>query len=98
MAAGVDRFRPTAAALALRPGQYIEFGAMGEKADIAITLRALSRRFRPQTTRTASLAKVVTQPATEATAVFGPDVYGQADEDEQDTFDGSWIELHKLNG
>jgi hypothetical protein len=37
-------------------------------------------------------------PAAEATAVFGPDVDGQADEDEQDTFEGSWIELHELNG
>jgi hypothetical protein len=44
------------------------------------------------------LAEEVTQPAVEATAVFGPDVSGQANEDEQDTFEGSWIELHELNG
>jgi hypothetical protein len=30
--------------------------------------------------------------------MFGPDVDGQADEDEQDTFKGSWIELHDLKG
>ena len=44
---GVDLFGTTAATLTFRPGQHIQFGAMGEKADIAITLRALSRRFRP---------------------------------------------------
>jgi hypothetical protein len=82
MTTGVDRFRPTAMTLVFRPGQYIQFGSMGEKADISITLRALSRRFQPQTTRTASLAKVVTQPAAGATAVFGPDVSGQANKNE----------------
>jgi len=35
-------------------------------------------------------------PAGDTTAVFGPDVDGQADEDDQDTFKGSWIEVHKL--
>jgi hypothetical protein len=25
-------------------------------------------------------------------------INSQANEDEQDTFDGSWIELHELNG
>ena len=33
--------------------------------------------------RTSSLAEEVTQSAAEATAVFGPDVSGQADKDEQ---------------
>ena len=37
MAAGVDRFGTAAAALAFRPGQYIQFGAMGEEGAIAIT-------------------------------------------------------------
>jgi hypothetical protein len=62
---------------------------MGEKADIAIALGALSRRLRLQVARTASLAKVVMLPAAEATAVFGPDVNGQADKYEQCTFEGS---------
>jgi hypothetical protein len=30
--------------------------------------------------------------------VIGPEVDGYADKDEQDTFEGSWIELHELNG
>ena len=45
MTAGINDFRTAAAALALRPGQHIQFLVMGEKADIAITLRALGRRF-----------------------------------------------------
>jgi hypothetical protein len=32
--------------------------------------------------------------AAEAKAVFGPDLSNRANEDEQDTFEGSWIELH----
>ena len=45
-----------------------------------------------------SLAKVVTKPAAEGTAVFGPDVIGQVDDDEKDTFEESWIELNELKG
>ena len=47
MTAGFDRFGAAAATLALRPGQYFQLGALVEKADIAKTLRTLSRRFRP---------------------------------------------------
>ena len=39
MTAGIDRLWTTAGALAFGPGQHIQFGAMGEKADITITLR-----------------------------------------------------------
>ena len=89
MTAGVDRFRPATATLAFRPGQHIQFGAMREKADIAITLRAFSRRLRLQVARAASLAEEVMPPAAEATAVFGQDVDGQAKKDEQYAFEGS---------
>jgi hypothetical protein len=95
---GVDDFRAATATLPFRPGQYVQLGAMEKKADIAITLRALGRRLRLQVARVASLAEEVMPPAAEATAVFGPDINSQANEDEQDTFDGSWIELHELNG
>jgi hypothetical protein len=96
--AGINDFRPAAAALAIGPGQYIQFGALGEEGAIAITLRALSRRLRLQVAWPASLAEEVMPPTADATTVFGPDVDDQADEDEQDTFEGSWIELHELNG
>jgi hypothetical protein len=62
---------------------------MGEKADIAITLRALGRRLRLQVARTASLAEEVMPPAAEATAVFSPDINSQADKDKDCTFEGS---------
>jgi hypothetical protein len=55
---------------------------MREKAGIAITLRTLGRRLRLQVAGTASLAEEVIPPTAEATAVFGPDVDGQADKDE----------------
>jgi len=45
-----------------------------------------------------TLEKIVTQPAAETTAVSGPDVNGQVDEDDQDPFKESWIELHELKG
>ena len=64
--ASVNRLWTAAAALAFRPGQHIQFGAMGEEADIAITLRTLNRRFRPQATWNSSLAEEVTPPAAEA--------------------------------
>jgi hypothetical protein len=60
-----------------------------EKADIAITLGAIIWRFRLQSARTATLPTEVIPPVAEATAVFGPDVDGQADKDKQDTFEGS---------
>ena len=71
---------------------------MGEKRAITITSWAVYWRLWLQVTWAASLAEVILQPAADTTAVFGPDVDGQADEDEQDTFEGSWIELHELNG
>ena len=89
MAAGVDRLRTSTRTLTFRPGQHIQFGAMGEKADIAITLRALGRRLRLQVARTASLAEEVMPPAAEATAVFSPDINSQADKDKDCTFEGS---------
>ena len=89
MAAGVDRLRTSTRTLTFRPGQHIQFGAMGEKADIAITLGAIIWRFRLQSARTATLPTEVIPPAAEATAVFGPDVNGQADKYEQCTFEGS---------
>ena len=99
MAAGVDhRFGTAAAALALRPGQHSQFGALGEEGAVAITSWAVYWRLWLQAAWAASLAEEVMQPAAETTAVFGPDVDGQADEDEQDTFEGSWIELHEPNG
>ena len=45
MTAGVDRFRPATATLAFRPGQNIQFGAMRDERDIAISPWALSRRL-----------------------------------------------------
>jgi len=98
MTAGVDRFRPTTVTLPFRPGQYFQLGAMGKKADIAITLRALNRRLRLQATRATSLAEEVMPPTAEATAVFGPDVDCQADAGKYGEFKRSWIELHELNG
>ena len=98
MAAGVDRFGTAAAALAFRPGQHFQLGALGEEGAIAITSRAVYWRLWLQVAGAASLAEEFMPPAADATTVFGPDVDGQADEDEQDTFEGSWIELHELNG
>jgi hypothetical protein len=98
MAAGFDRFGTAAAALAIRPGQHFQLGALGEEGAIAITSWAVYWRLWLQVAWAASLAKVFTHAAADTTAVFGPDVDGQADEDEQDTFEGSWIELHELNG
>jgi hypothetical protein len=66
--------------------------------DIAISLRTFSKGFWLQVAGTAFLAKAFTRPATKATVVICPDVDGQADKDEQDTFEGNWIELHELNG
>ena len=79
MTAGINDFRTAAWAFPLGPRQHIQFGTMGQKADVTITLRALSGRFRLQATWTASLAEEVMPPAAEATTVFGPDVDGQAD-------------------
>ena len=89
MTAGVDRFRPSAATLAFRPGQHIQFGAMREKADIAVTLGAIIWRFRLQSARTATLPKEVMPPTADATTVFGQDVGAQADKDKQYAFEGS---------
>ena len=98
MTAGVDRLWTATAALALRPGQYIQFGALGEEGAIAITSWAVFWRLWFQVAGAASLAEVILYPAADATTVVGPDVDGQAEGDEQDTFEGSWIELHELNG
>ena len=95
---GVYNFRTAAAALAFGPGQHIQFGAMGEEGEIAAALRAVLGGLWLQVAWAAPLAEVVLKPAPDATAVFGPDVDGQADKDEQDTFEGSWIELHELKG
>ena len=89
MATCVNNFRTTAAALAFRLGQNIQLGTMGEEGEIAMTLWAVFWGFSFQVTRASSLAEVVLQPAAEATAVFGPDVNGQADKYEQCTFEGS---------
>ena len=62
---------------------------MGEEGEIAMTLWAVFWGFSFQVTRATALAEVVLQPAAEATAVFGPDVNGQADKYEQCTFEGS---------
>ena len=98
MAAGVDRLWTAAAALAFGLGQHIQFGTMGEEGEITAALRAVLGGLRLQVTWTSSLAEEVMPPAADTTAVFCPDVNGQADENEQDAFEGSWIELHELNG
>jgi hypothetical protein len=82
MTAGVDRLWTTATTLAFRPGQHIQFESIGENGAIAITSWAVYWRLWLQVSWAASLAKVVTQPAAEETAVFGPDVNGQADKNE----------------
>ena len=59
MAAGVDRFGTAAAALAIRPGQHFQLGALGEKGAIAITSWAVYWRLWLQVAWAASLAEVV---------------------------------------
>ena len=54
-----------------------------------MTSWAVFRRLWLQVAWAASLAEVILLPAAEATAVFGPDVNGQADKDEKCTFEGS---------
>ena len=98
MTAGINYLWTATAALALRPGQHFQLGAMGEEGAIAITSWAVFWRLWFQVAWAASLAEEVMPPAAEATAVFCPDVNGQADENEQDTFVESWIELHELKG
>ena len=96
--AGVNDFRTAAAALAIRPGQHFQLGALGEEGAIAITSWAVYWRLWLQVARTASLAEEVMPPAAKATVVFGPDINSQADKDKDYTFEGSWIELHELKG
>jgi hypothetical protein len=64
MTAAVDNLRPAAAALAIRPGQHIQFGAMGEEGAIAITSWAVFWRLWLQVAGTASLAEEAMPPAT----------------------------------
>jgi hypothetical protein len=62
---------------------------MVEEGAIAITSWAVFRRLWLQVAWAASLAEEFKPPAADTTTVFGPDVDGRADEDEQDTFEGS---------
>ena len=74
---GVKDLRSSVVALAFRPGQQIQFGAMGEEGEIAITLRAVFWRLGFQVTEAASLVQVVLYLPTDTTAVFGPGVDSQ---------------------
>ena len=57
--AGFNDFRTAAAALAFRPGQYFQLGALGEEGAIAITSWAFYWRLWLQVAWAASLAEVI---------------------------------------
>ena len=98
MAAGVDRLWDGRGGSCVRARAEHPIWHDGEEGEITAALRAVLGGLRLQVTWTSSLAKEVMPPAADTTAVFSPDVNGQADENEQDAFEGSWIELHELNG